>query len=223
MDPISRQMRVRRAAVLIPLIEENGAYSLLYEVRAYDLDVQPGDVCFPGGGVEEGETAEESVLRETEEELLISRGQITLLETLPDVNGPGAVVTPFVGVLRDYRGTFSVSEVDHVFTVPLSYLRAHPPAVYPAVYEARIPDEFPFEKVHGGRDYAFRSMRHDILFYDIPETVRTVYAHAPAEHLRASSGQEDGAFALPVLWGFTAKLTHFFLNSNPGPRTPRPS
>ncbi|MBR0171511.1 MAG: CoA pyrophosphatase [Lachnospiraceae bacterium] len=213
MDPLSRQMRVRRAAVLIPLIEENGAYSLLYEVRAYDLDVQPGDVCFPGGGVEEGETAEETVLRETEEELLVSRSQITLTRTLPDVSGPGAVVTPFIGILRDYRGTFSGAEVDHVFTVPVSYLRAHPPDVYQAVYEARIPEDFPFEKVHGGRDYEFRSMRHDILFYDIPAHVRTIYDGA-------SAGPQDAS--LPVLWGFTAKLTHFLLSNYPDPHMPRP-
>lgn len=213
MDPLSKQMRVRRAAVLIPLVEENGAYSLLYEVRAYDLDVQPGDVCFPGGGIEAGETAEETVLRETEEELLIPRGQITLTRTLPDVSGPGAVVTPFAGILHDYRGTFSASEVDHVFTVPLAYLQAQTPAVYNAVYEARIPDDFPFEKVHGGRDYAFRSMRHDILFYDIPETVRTRYGGDAPAH---------GDLPLPVLWGFTAKLTHFFLGNYPDLHMPRP-
>ena len=118
------KMLIRRAAVLIPLVkEENGAYSLLYEVRAYDLDAQPGDVCFPGGGVEAGEDVTEAVLREAEEELLISREQITDLQRLPDVQGPGAVVTPFTGVIHNYKGTFSKAETDHVFTVPLSYLK----------------------------------------------------------------------------------------------------
>ncbi|MBQ4417076.1 MAG: hypothetical protein II868_05215, partial [Butyrivibrio sp.] len=98
-------------------------------------------------------------------------------------------------------------------TVPLAYLKAHPPAVYQAVYEARIPEDFPFEKVHGGRDYEFRSMRHDILFYDIPEHVRTLYAGD-------SAGSKDAS--LPVLWGFTAKLTHFFLGNYPDLHMPRP-
>ena len=191
-------MLVRHAAVLIPLIEENGAYSLLYQVRAYDLDVQPGDVCFPGGMVEDGEDARESVLREAEEELLVSRAQITLLETLPDVNGPGAVVTPFVGLLQGYNGTFSGDEVDHVFTVPLSFLQTHPPDVYETFYEVKLPEGFPFEKIHGGKQYPFGHKGHDICFYDIPEQVRTVY------------GTPDPAKNLPVLWGFTARLTRFF-------------
>ena len=194
------RMLVKHAAVLLPLIEEeNGAHSLLYEVRAYDLDVQPGDVCFPGGGVEDGEDVREAVLREAEEELLISREQITLLETLPDVQGPGAVVHPFTGLLKDYRGTFAKEETDHVFTVPVAYLKTHPPDVYETYYKPELPNDFPFHKIHDGRRYPLGHRGHDILFYDIPKEVRCVY------------GAPDPAKNLPVLWGFTARLTYFYL------------
>ena len=195
-DPIL----VRRAAVLIPLIKDNnGAYSLLYEVRAYDLDVQPGDVCFPGGGTEDGEDVRETVLREAQEELLIDRAQISLLEPLPDVQGPGTVVTPFPGVLTGYTGTFSRDETDHVFTVPVSWLQAHPPDVYETRYEPRLPADFPYEKIHGGRQYPLGHRGHDILFYEIPADLRCEY------------GTRDPSRPLPVLWGFTARLTRFFL------------
>ena len=38
----------RGASVLIPLVWKDGEPHLLFEVRAYDLKVQPGEVCFPG-------------------------------------------------------------------------------------------------------------------------------------------------------------------------------
>ena len=47
----------REYAVLVPLVECPEGPSLLFEVRAETLDHQPGEVCFPGGGLEPGETA----------------------------------------------------------------------------------------------------------------------------------------------------------------------
>ena len=48
----------RTYAVLVPLVERDGALHLLYEVRARMLRRQPGEVCFPGGRMEAGETPE---------------------------------------------------------------------------------------------------------------------------------------------------------------------
>ena len=44
----------RTYAVLVPLVERDGALHLLYEVRARTLRRQPGEVCFPGGRMEAG-------------------------------------------------------------------------------------------------------------------------------------------------------------------------
>jgi len=49
-------------SVLVPLVEKDGKLNLLFEKRASGLKRQPGEVCFPGGKVEEGETASESYL-----------------------------------------------------------------------------------------------------------------------------------------------------------------
>lgn len=43
-------------AVLVPLVEGPEGPSLLFEVRASTLAHQPGEVCFPGGRVEPGES-----------------------------------------------------------------------------------------------------------------------------------------------------------------------
>ena len=49
--------KVHRFAVLVPLVERaDGNVEILFETRAVDLDAQPGEICFPGGAMEEGET-----------------------------------------------------------------------------------------------------------------------------------------------------------------------
>lgn len=110
------------AAVLIPIIKLNGESHILYERRAFDLAVQPGDVCFPGGGIEPGETPMEAVIRETCEELLIESSQIKELKEFTTVPGPHHTsnVYVFTGTITGYNNTFSTDEVESVFTVPVN-------------------------------------------------------------------------------------------------------
>ena len=41
--------KCRRSAVVIPLIEKDKGYEVLFEVRSDKLKRQPGEICFPGG------------------------------------------------------------------------------------------------------------------------------------------------------------------------------
>ena len=43
--------KYRFFSVLIPFVEKDGELCLLYEVRARDMDSDPGEICFPGGHV----------------------------------------------------------------------------------------------------------------------------------------------------------------------------
>ena len=58
-------------AILIPWVATGEGDALLLEVRS-QLVRQPGEVCFPGGRAEPGESAVEAAVRETCEELGIS-------------------------------------------------------------------------------------------------------------------------------------------------------
>ena len=67
-------------AVLCPLVEKPDGLYLLFEVRAAGLR-QGGEVCFPGGRVDAGESAVDCALRETEEELGLRLKELRIQKT----------------------------------------------------------------------------------------------------------------------------------------------
>lgn len=121
----------RPAAVLVPLVEGEEGPSLLFEVRAARMQDQPGEVCFPGGGMEPGETPEGAALREAEEELSLPREQVTVLGALPPLRHSSMrLVYPIVGAVPSKaleRLIPAPAEVERWFTVPLDWFRRRPP------------------------------------------------------------------------------------------------
>ena len=155
------------AAVLIPLIpSEEGDLSVLLEVRSATLDIQPSEVCLPGGHIERGETPLEACIRECAEELLVSACDIHVLGDLGPTVGPGGMTLwAFVGTIDGYTGTFSPDEVERVFTIPLEWLLEHPAKLFEVQLTPSWPDDFPWELVPGGRGYPWRQQRNVIPFY----------------------------------------------------------
>lgn len=146
----------RSYAVLCPLIEDADGLRLLFEVRAPQLR-QGGEVCFPGGRMEPGETPQDCALRETEEELSIPRREIALLGT-PDFicNQRGFLLRPVLGLvspggLRAMRP--SPAEVAEAFTVPLSFFRETEPEVWRYALIPQAPEDFPYGPVGIPPDY----------------------------------------------------------------------
>ena len=113
------------AAVLIPLVERHQGITTLLTQRTAHLENHPGQISFPGGHVEPSDnSAEETALRETEEEVGLNRSCIQVLGRLDQYRvRTGFEITPVVGLVTP---PFKISpdeyEVAKVFEVPLSYL-----------------------------------------------------------------------------------------------------
>jgi 8-oxo-dGTP pyrophosphatase MutT (NUDIX family) len=114
-----------RAAVLVPIVDRPEGLSVLLTQRASHLKHHPGQISFPGGRMESRDaTLWEAALRETEEEIGLSREHVSLAGYLADhIVITGYVVTPAVAFVRpgfDLR--LDVTEVEDVFEVPLDFV-----------------------------------------------------------------------------------------------------
>lgn len=160
-----RDSTCREAAVMIPLIKRQDGYDILFEVRSSTVGDQPGDICFPGGAIEEGEDALTAVVRECCEELLIGPSDIEVIGGSDFFHNFGVVIYPFVGTLTDYDGTFSTDEVSEVFTVPLDFFLETEPEFHCNEWKVPKGQDFPYELINGGEDYKWRKMIQEHPFY----------------------------------------------------------
>lgn len=159
-------------AVLVVLLETPAGPAFLFEKRSETLNRQPGEICFPGGRLEAGETPLEAAIRETREELLVDREQIEIL-------GPGDIfvspfnmmIHPFIVILRDYDFRFSQEEVADVFTVPVCFFQDHKPKKYFNYLSHELPNDFPYEWIPGGKNYPWIKGTYEINFYSYQEDV----------------------------------------------------
>lgn len=178
-------MDQRRAfSILAPVFQSSRGYELVFEERSPHI-TQPGEISFPGGAVEDGETLAEAAVRETAEELGLPTNRIHLwgqLDILPFYDG--MVLYPFIGEL-DIKSLDELApngdEVSRVFSVPLYFFLDHEPEVYRLPLKVELVDDFPYDKIPGGRDYPWRRGKDKIRFYDTDEA---------------------------VIWGLTARIIH---------------
>ena len=152
-------------AVLCPLLERPDGLHLLFEVRAQGLR-QGGEVCFPGGRMEPGESVSACALRETEEEISIPASAVTLLGT-PDFicNQRGFLLYPVLGLISPEGFAAmepSPAEVAEVFTAPLAFFRDTEPQLYEYDLLPRVSDSFPYEAVGIPRSYPWASGKVEI-------------------------------------------------------------
>ncbi|MBI1892046.1 MAG: CoA pyrophosphatase [Burkholderiales bacterium] len=113
------------ASVLIPIVVHETKPTLLLTQRTAHLNDHAGQVSFPGGRVEaDDNSAVDTALRETEEEVGLHRRHVEVIGTLPDyVTATGYRVTPVVAIVQppfDLRA--DPFEVAEIFEVPLSFL-----------------------------------------------------------------------------------------------------
>jgi 8-oxo-dGTP pyrophosphatase MutT (NUDIX family) len=115
------------AAVLVALYDAIAGPSVLLIRRGMSLAANPGEIAYPGGRLEPGETPEAAALREAEEEVGLPESAVELAGRLPvrtRSRSPGSIV-PVVGYLDALPALMpSPDEVDEILPVALRDLLA---------------------------------------------------------------------------------------------------
>lgn len=121
----SPQLVLRPAAVLIPLLRLNGDWHVLYTRRTDLVESHKGQVSFPGGAADPGDSGPvDTALREAREEIGLQPECIMVIGSMPEVStNSGFCITPVVGNICWPTELFlEEDEVSRVFTIPLNWL-----------------------------------------------------------------------------------------------------
>ena len=113
----------RRAAVMLALTKRAEAWHVLLTLRPDTMPTHAGQIAFPGGRIEAGETARAAAIRETQEEVGIGEQDLMLIGRLDSFNAASSFrVTPFVGIYHPEAQIIpDPREVADAFEAPLSF------------------------------------------------------------------------------------------------------
>ena len=153
------------------------------------LKRQPGEISFPGGEVEKGETYEEAAIRETIEELNINENNIYVIGELDYfVSYYNSTIHSFLATIDGInvdKVQPNKGEVDHIFTVPVDFFIKNEPKVYYVDLHTSINRDFPYNLIQNGENYNWQKGKHSVYFYRYNDY---------------------------IIWGYTAKMTKHFID-----------
>ena len=175
------------AVMMIFVYDEDGKPGILLERRASGLDTQPGEICFPGGKVEEGEIPIIAAYRETFEELGLEpslihvQGEISKLHSYSNFTLTAIAAEMEIENLSKIE--MNTDEVSEWFVIELEEFIKTEPYMHSMKILPQTED-FPYEMVDIDRDYPWRTGYYNVPIYKVAG--RTV-------------------------WGLTANLIHNFV------------
>lgn len=179
-----------RSAVLIPLVQVDGEWHILFEVRSFTMRKQPGDISFPGGRIDATDASPlAAAVRETSEELGVDPKTINVVGQLsPYVFSTTFVTYPFVAIIENDQlcHGYNKDEVEEVFTVPVNWLLNYEPYMHEVAIEIVPSPDFPFNKIVNGEQYQWRKRSIEEWFFDYEQY---------------------------TIWGLTARILKHFIDS----------
>ena len=123
--PHIEDMKLKDAAVLIPVVDDGDEARVIFTQRTATLRKHSGQVAFPGGAVDpEDHSIEVAALREAEEEIGLDPRFVETVARLPHYMAmSGFRITPVLAVVQPgFVLEPNPEEVESVFEVPLSFL-----------------------------------------------------------------------------------------------------
>ena len=137
-------LELRTAAVLCGITETPAGASVILTKRSSNMRTHRGEISFPGGQLDEGETPLEAALRESHEEIGLHPRLVTPVAELNHVSTvvSTSYIVPIVGEVETHDHLSPMTgEVDKVLYVPMSEL-LHPDSFHEERWEVpmgRIP------------------------------------------------------------------------------------
>ncbi|AET66434.1 NTP pyrophosphohydrolase [Desulfosporosinus orientis DSM 765] len=130
------------SAVLVLLMLMDEEYHFVFQKRSATIR-QAGEICFPGGKFDPDKDSDfkETALRETSEELGVPYDKICIVGVLDTViSNMGTTVDAFLGILNIKNLeelNINPSEVERIFSVPVSYFEETEPEIYQVCISAQ--------------------------------------------------------------------------------------
>lgn len=183
------------SSVLVPLILIHGEYHLIFQKRSKNIS-QPGEICFPGGRIDPkiDNNSLETALRETDEEFGIKKEKISVLGRLNSVYSPvGLMVDGYLGVV-DIKSLSEIqinhSEVEYIFSVPVSFFENKRPEKYHVQIKAH-----PYITDENGKENVLLPSKQ----LKLPEVYSKAWGNS-------TYGIYVYKYKEEIIWGLTARL-----------------
>jgi mutator protein MutT len=124
-DPVAPIDTLRSSAVLILIADGDEGAEVLLTRRSETVSSHPGEISFPGGRVDPGETFEEAAVREAHEEVALEPSAVHLHGRLDPISTmvSRSYIVPVLGTVEQHPVLHPAEhEVERILWVPLDEL-----------------------------------------------------------------------------------------------------